>query len=145
MGVATNLGFLLETLAHRDVVEGRVDTDWIERTWRGHAPTLPDGVRVTDSAGRDPWHAFGPKPSPSHEVVVARGWAQYRGWAYRLADDELEAVWAFVPIKAVQHFIELPAWTTHRHENPYGQDAYLYSMNDWPAQQALGQFYYEEF
>ncbi len=42
-------------------------------------------------------------------------------------------------------FIELPAWTTHRHENPSGEDAFLYSFTDWPAQQALGQFYYEEF
>jgi acetyl/propionyl-CoA carboxylase alpha subunit len=92
VGVATNLGFLLETLAHHDVVEARTDTDWIERTWRGHAPTLPDGVRATDAAGRDPWHAFAPTPSPSREVVVAGGWAQYRGWGYRLADDELEAV-----------------------------------------------------
>jgi len=42
-------------------------------------------------------------------------------------------------------FIELPAWTTHRHENPSGEDAFLYSFTDWPAQKALGQFYYEEF
>ena len=26
------------------------------------------------------------------EVVVADGWAQYRGWAYRLAGDELDPV-----------------------------------------------------
>jgi gentisate 1,2-dioxygenase len=42
-------------------------------------------------------------------------------------------------------FVELPAWTTHRHENPFGEDAFLYSFTDWPAQKALGQFFYEEF
>jgi gentisate 1,2-dioxygenase len=42
-------------------------------------------------------------------------------------------------------FIELPPWTTHRHENPSGEDAFLYGFTDWPAQQALGQFYYQEF
>ena len=41
-------------------------------------------------------------------------------------------------------FIELPAWTKHHHENPSGEDAFLYSFTDWPAQKALGQFYYEE-
>lgn len=42
-------------------------------------------------------------------------------------------------------FIELPPWTTHRHENPSGEDAFLYSFTDWPAQKALGEFYFEEF
>lgn len=42
-------------------------------------------------------------------------------------------------------FIELPAWTTHRHENPSGEDAFLYSFTDSPAQKALGQFFYQEF
>jgi acetyl/propionyl-CoA carboxylase alpha subunit len=92
VGVRTNLGFLLEVLAHPDVVEGRVDTDWIERTWRGHAPPLPDGARATDAAIHDPWHAFAAPSSPSRDVVVAGGWAQYRGWAYPVADDELDAV-----------------------------------------------------
>jgi len=41
-------------------------------------------------------------------------------------------------------FIELPAWTTHRHENPSGEDAFLYGFTDWPAQKALGQYYFEE-
>ena len=93
VGVPTNLGFLLEILGHPDVVEGRADTDWIERTWRGHAPALPDGVRATEAADeRDPWRTFAPKSPASGGVVVAGGWALYRGWAYRLADDELEAV-----------------------------------------------------
>jgi gentisate 1,2-dioxygenase len=42
-------------------------------------------------------------------------------------------------------FIELPPWTIHHHENPTGEDSFLYVFTDWPAQQALGQFYYEEF
>jgi gentisate 1,2-dioxygenase len=41
-------------------------------------------------------------------------------------------------------FIELPPWTTHHHENASGEDAFLYSFTDWPAQKALGQYYYEE-
>ena len=81
VGVPTNLGFLLEILGHPDVVDGRVDTDWIERTWHGHAPALPDGVRATEAADeRDPWRAFGPKSPASGGVVVAGGWALYRGW-----------------------------------------------------------------
>jgi acetyl-CoA/propionyl-CoA carboxylase biotin carboxyl carrier protein len=92
VGVTTNLGFLLETLAHRDVEEGRIDTGWIERTWRGQAPLLPDGVTAHVRTGHDPWHAFGAAPPSSDDVVLAGAWAQYRGWAYRLADDELEPV-----------------------------------------------------
>jgi acetyl/propionyl-CoA carboxylase alpha subunit len=93
VGVTTNIGFLLEILAHPDVVDARADIDWIERAWRGQSPALPDGVGATGAAdGRDPWHAFAPTPAPSSDVVVAGGWALYRGWAYRLADDELEAV-----------------------------------------------------
>jgi gentisate 1,2-dioxygenase len=42
-------------------------------------------------------------------------------------------------------FIELPPWTTHRHENPSDVDAYLYSFTDWPAQEVLGQYYFQEF
>ena len=41
-------------------------------------------------------------------------------------------------------FIELPPWTTHRHENPTSADAFLYSFTDWPALEALGQYYYQE-
>jgi gentisate 1,2-dioxygenase len=41
-------------------------------------------------------------------------------------------------------FVEIPAWTPHRHENPSGEDAFLYSFSDWPAQQALGQYFFEE-
>jgi acetyl-CoA/propionyl-CoA carboxylase biotin carboxyl carrier protein len=93
VGVPTNLGFLLEILAHPDVVDGRADIDWIERTWHGDAPALPEGVGATGVEGeRDPWRAFASTPALSRDVVVADGWALYRGWAYRLADDELDAV-----------------------------------------------------
>jgi biotin carboxyl carrier protein len=79
-------------LDHPDAVDGRVDTDWIERTWRGEAPPLPEGVRAETETERDPWHAFAPTPATIPDVVVADGWAQYRGWAYRLAGDELDPV-----------------------------------------------------
>ena len=52
----------------------------------------PEGVRAQDAARADPWHAFGTAPSPPLDVAVAGGWAQYRGWGYRLADDELDPV-----------------------------------------------------
>ena len=92
VGVPTNLGFLLDILDRPDVVEARVDTDWIERTWRGQPPPLPDGVGVADPGPRDPWHVFGGARSSPGDFVVAGGWGQYRGWAYRLADDELDPV-----------------------------------------------------
>jgi acetyl-CoA/propionyl-CoA carboxylase, biotin carboxylase, biotin carboxyl carrier protein len=92
VGVPTNLGFLLDILDRPDVVEARVDTDWIERTWRGQPPPLPDGVGVADPDPRDPWHVFGGALSSPGDFVVAGGWGQYRGWAYRLADDELDPV-----------------------------------------------------
>jgi acetyl/propionyl-CoA carboxylase alpha subunit len=92
VGVPTNLGFLLDILQHPDVVDGRVDTDWIERTWRGSAPALPAGVDGSAADARDPWRRFGEPPSQTEGVVVADGWAQYEGWAYRLAGDDLESV-----------------------------------------------------
>ena len=87
VGVPTNLGFLFEVLEHPDVVEGRVDTDWIERTWRGRPPELPAGVLASPPTNRDPWQRFGDTPAPPPGVMVADGWAQYRGWSYRLGDD----------------------------------------------------------
>jgi acetyl-CoA/propionyl-CoA carboxylase biotin carboxyl carrier protein len=91
VGVTTNLGFLLETLAHPDVEQGRIDTGWVARTWRGKAPPLPGGV-ATLGKPRDPWRAFGATPPSAGDVVIADGWAQHRGWAYRIAGDELEPV-----------------------------------------------------
>jgi acetyl/propionyl-CoA carboxylase alpha subunit len=92
VGVRTNLGFLLETLAHPDVEQARIDTGWIERQWHGQAPPLPDGAAAAAPDRRDPWRAFGSTPSAPSDVVVAGGWAQYRGWAYPLAGDTLDAV-----------------------------------------------------
>jgi acetyl/propionyl-CoA carboxylase alpha subunit len=92
VGVPTNLGFLLEILDHPDVVDGQVDTDWIETTWRGEAPPVPEGADAEIATTRDPWHAFAATRAGAPGVVVAGGWAQYRGWAYRLAGDELDPV-----------------------------------------------------
>jgi acetyl/propionyl-CoA carboxylase alpha subunit len=92
VGVPTNLGFLISVLAHPDVVAGTVDTDWIEREWHGERPELPPGVLAGHADPRDPWRHFGEALDPPPDVVVADGWAQYRGWAYRLADDELDHV-----------------------------------------------------
>ncbi len=94
VGVRTNLGFLLDALAHPDVVGGIADTDWVETVWTPRVPPLPDGVlAATDGDARqDPWIAFGRErgPEPDRGVSIAGGWAQYRGWAYELGDDELE-------------------------------------------------------
>jgi 3-methylcrotonyl-CoA carboxylase alpha subunit len=92
VGVTTNLGFLLEILHDPDVIDGNTDTEWIERTWRGRPPPLPDGAVASTAAARDPWHAFGGTPPASREVVVAGRWAQHRGWAYRVGGDELDPV-----------------------------------------------------
>ena len=35
-------------------------------------------------------------------------------------------------------FLIVPPWCDHRHENPTGEDAILFSFSDWPAMQALG-------
>ncbi|MGH2629004.1 MAG: biotin/lipoyl-containing protein, partial [Actinomycetota bacterium] len=94
VGVRTNLGFLLEALAHPDVVGGVADTDWVEAVWTPRVPPLPASVRAATGgdARRDPWIAFGGDraPDPERDVTVAGAWAQYRGWAYALGDDELE-------------------------------------------------------
>ena len=86
VGVATNLGFLLDALVHPDVLAGRADTDWVTEVWRPDVPPLPaHGTAAPDP--RDPWRAFAASP-PDPEVAVAGAHAQYRGWAYAL-DDEL--------------------------------------------------------
>jgi acetyl/propionyl-CoA carboxylase alpha subunit len=89
VGLRTNLGFLLEILEHPDVVAGRIDTGWIERTWHGTAPALPDGVTSAPDDCRDPWRAFGDVDPAGRDVAVAGGWAQFRGWGYPLAETEL--------------------------------------------------------
>jgi acetyl/propionyl-CoA carboxylase alpha subunit len=90
VGVATNLGFLLDALAHPDVVEGRADIDWVESAWRPSRPSLPDGVRPDVEPG-DPWYAFDGAGRRA-DVAVAGGHAQYLGWDYLLReDDDLES------------------------------------------------------
>ena len=85
VGLATNLGFLLDALGHPDVVEGRADTDWVTDVWRPGVPPLPQHVTVSGDP-RDPWRAFA-DTSPDPEVTVAGDHAQYRGWAYELVYD----------------------------------------------------------
>ena len=84
MGLATNLGFLLDALAHPDVIAGRADTDWVSEVWRADVPPLPPHGAALDP--RDPWRAFAAVPADP-EVAVAGAHAQYRGWAYALEDD----------------------------------------------------------
>ena len=43
VGVTTNLGFLLDALAHPDVVAGTADTDWVESTWARTSPRCRTG------------------------------------------------------------------------------------------------------
>ena len=90
VGLTTNLGFLLDALGHPDVAAGRADTDWVEATWRPKVPSLPEGARAP-GAPEDPWAAFGAARAVADVTVVGRH-AQFRGWAYFLADDELAPV-----------------------------------------------------
>jgi acetyl/propionyl-CoA carboxylase alpha subunit len=89
VGVVTNLGFLLDALAHPDVVGAIADTDWVTEVWRAEPPPLPAGVVPHRDADRDPWRAFARRGEPPRGVAIADGWAQFRGWAYRLEEDEL--------------------------------------------------------
>jgi acetyl/propionyl-CoA carboxylase alpha subunit len=89
VGVATNLGFLLDVLASPDVVAGRAGTEWVESTWVPRVQPLPPGVRPGGDAA-DPWIAFG-RSEPVAGVTIVGAHAQYRGWAYEL-DDGLEPV-----------------------------------------------------
>jgi len=92
VGVATNLGFLLDVLAHPEVVEGTAGTDWVDRSWTARVPPLPDGVHA-GRARSDPWIAFGPDgtDAPPRGVTVAGPHAQYRGWSYTVGDEDLVA------------------------------------------------------
>ncbi|HSL09698.1 MAG TPA: biotin carboxylase N-terminal domain-containing protein [Actinomycetota bacterium] len=91
VGVVTNLGFLIDALQHPDVRGAHADTSWVEEVWRPEPPSLPEGARSTADPS-DPWHAFADRASSPDGVAVAGGWAQFRGWAYRIHDDDLEPV-----------------------------------------------------
>jgi acetyl-CoA/propionyl-CoA carboxylase, biotin carboxylase, biotin carboxyl carrier protein len=89
VGIATNLGFLLDVLAHPDVTEGVADTDWVEQRWTPSVPALPPGVHRPGDP-RDPWVAFGEvdRGDEVSEVTVAGSHAQYRGWSYTIGADD---------------------------------------------------------
>ena len=53
-------------------------------------PPLPAGVHPGGGTA-DPWRSFGDVAAPAG-VTVAGHRAQFRGWAYELAPDELEPV-----------------------------------------------------
>ena len=90
VGVTTNLGFLLDVLAHPDVTAGHVDTGWVERVWRPNVPPLPDGVYAgVDLAS--PWTTYGANGN-IEGVTVAGSHALYRGWHHTLATDDLAPV-----------------------------------------------------
>jgi acetyl/propionyl-CoA carboxylase alpha subunit len=90
VGLPTNLGFLIDVLAQPDVVDGRIDTTWVERVWRPDVPDLPTGV-TPDPDPRDPWAAFGASVAVPGVTVAGRH-ALYRGWSYEIRPDELEPV-----------------------------------------------------
>jgi acetyl/propionyl-CoA carboxylase alpha subunit len=91
VGVATNLGFLIDALGRVEVRGGTADTDWVESVWSPLVPELPEGTHAMRDP-RDPWVAFGAAGREvADDVIVAGSHAQFRGWAYRLADDDLVA------------------------------------------------------
>ena len=90
VSVTTNLGFLLDVLGRPEFVDGIADTDWVERTWRADVPDLPAGVTASADP-HDPWVVFGAGSSGADDVTVAGIHAQFRGWAYLLADEALDA------------------------------------------------------
>jgi acetyl-CoA/propionyl-CoA/long-chain acyl-CoA carboxylase, biotin carboxylase, biotin carboxyl carrier protein len=90
VGVSTNLGFLLDALDREEVRAGRAETDWVTDSWVPEVPPLPAGVHPGGDPA-DPWRSFGDVSAPI-DVTVAGHRAQYRGWAYELAPDELEPV-----------------------------------------------------
>jgi len=95
VGVSTNLGFLLDVLNRPEIRAGRADTDWVTDAWIPEVPPLPEGVFGVEH-GPDPWRSFGSGATPAG-VSVAGRWAQYRGWSYALASDELEPVTIAAP------------------------------------------------
>ncbi|MEX1264658.1 MAG: biotin carboxylase N-terminal domain-containing protein [Actinomycetota bacterium] len=97
VGLATNLGFLLDVLERPEMRDGTADTDWVEAMWTPRVPVLPDDV-IADRGISDPWIAFGAAGdagdagrAPTRGVTVAGAHAQFQGWSYEIADDEHEA------------------------------------------------------
>ncbi|MGZ8595037.1 MAG: ATP-binding protein [Actinomycetota bacterium] len=90
VGVTTNLGFLLDAFDRAEVRAGRAGTDWVTDSWTPEVPPLPAGVHPGGDTA-DPWRSFGDGSVPAG-VTVAGHRAQFRGWAYELAPDELEPV-----------------------------------------------------
>jgi biotin carboxyl carrier protein len=70
---------------------GNADTDWVTDVWVPEVPPLPEGVAAGVEDGRDPWRSFGTATTPAGVTVAGRR-AQYRGWSYALAPDELVPV-----------------------------------------------------
>ncbi|HEX7248352.1 MAG TPA: biotin/lipoyl-containing protein, partial [Actinomycetota bacterium] len=89
VGLATNLGFLLDVLDLPEVREGSADTEWVESTWIPQVPELPGSIGPAPAAG-DPWTAYGDAADAGAEgVTVAGRHAQFRGWSFALGDDDL--------------------------------------------------------
>ncbi len=79
VGLATNLGFLLDVLDRPEVRDGSADTGYVESTWTPQVPELPEGV----GAMRPPrvihgWRSArpappGPRRSPSPARTPSSG------------------------------------------------------------------------
>jgi acetyl/propionyl-CoA carboxylase alpha subunit len=92
VGLATNLGFLVDLLDRPEVRDGTADTEWVEASWTPQVPALPEGV-VAGTTTDNPWMAFGDAGgAPPRGVTVAGTHAQFRGWSYEIGDEEREAI-----------------------------------------------------
>ena len=94
VGLATNLGFLLDVLDRPEVRDGSADTEYVESAWTPQVPELPEGVGAMPAEG-DPWIAYGSAGAAGAAdlagVTVAGMHAQFRGWSYPLGDDDHDA------------------------------------------------------
>ena len=93
VGVATNLGFLLDTLAQPDVVDGHASTP-TGSSGRGTADgaaRCPTGVARRAGDGRDPWRRVRRRRhAAARESTVAGVARSSAAGRIALADDELE-------------------------------------------------------
>ena len=91
VGLATNLGFLLDVLDRPEMHEGTADTEWVESAWIPEVPVLPEGVLATTAAD-DPWIAFGGAGlAAPRGVSIAGTHAQFRGWSFEIGNEDHEA------------------------------------------------------